>query len=106
MSEFERKTAPFTVEVPAVLEPIMERYLEILREELVQIMEAMADGDAEGVRVLGHRIKGSGAAYGFDELTGLGLGIEEAGGAGDLDRAARLADVLAAYITHLNVAFV
>ena len=39
----------------------------------------------EAIRIFGHNIKGSGGMYGFNEITNIGLQIEIAAKASDLD---------------------
>ncbi|MBU1611328.1 MAG: Hpt domain-containing protein [Proteobacteria bacterium] len=81
-------SAKHRVSVDADLSDIMPRFIEIRHEELGQIQEALAQGDAARVTFLGHRLKGSGGAYGLDELTRFGAEIEVFARAGDLKAAA------------------
>ncbi|OEU66800.1 MAG: histidine phosphotransferase [Desulfovibrio sp. S3730MH75] len=66
-----------TVQVDEDLEDIMPRYLEIRHKELVELETAVQDQDFDQIRMLGHKLKGTGAAYGFEELTRLGNIIED-----------------------------
>jgi len=97
--------AKFQVIVDAMLEPIMDRYLELRKEELEQTEAALASGDAEAVRMLGHRLKGTGTSYGFARLTELGAGIESAAKEGRLDEAAELTAEVRAYVENVEVVF-
>lgn len=95
----------FQVTVNALLEPIMGRYLELRLEELVQTEEAIASGDDKAVRMLGHRLKGSGTSYGFARLTELGAKLESAGKEGDMNKAASLVSKVRAYLENVEVVY-
>lgn len=60
------------------LEDIVPGYLENRRKELPELQNALDRGDFDTLRILGHRMKGSGAGYGFDRVTEIGRHIEEA----------------------------
>lgn len=57
---------------------MVSEYLDGCREDLPQLKAALAAGDYEGARRLGHQIKGTGSPYGFPGLTQIGLAIERA----------------------------
>lgn len=97
--------AKFQVTVDAMLEPIMDRYLELRLEELAQTEDAIAAEDGETVRMLGHRLKGTGTSYGFERLTELGAAIEIAGREGRFADAAELAAEVRAYVENVEVVF-
>lgn len=65
------------VQVDEDLEAIMGRYLEIRQKELLELEEAVTHKNFETIRLLGHRLKGTGSSYGLDELTRLGTLIED-----------------------------
>lgn len=95
----------FTIAVDAALAPIMPRYLEIRSEELGQLEQAIASGDAEATRLLGHRLKGTGTSYGFPKLTELGAAIEIAGREGEISQAAQLAALVRDYLENMEIAY-
>lgn len=74
------------VTIDADLEEIVPGYLENRWKDVDAIGVALPQGDFDTLRVLGHRMKGSGAGYGFDEITEIGRKIELA--AKDRDDAA------------------
>ncbi len=39
--------------------------------------EVLAQGDYETIRIFGHRMKGTGGAYGLDAITDIGRALEE-----------------------------
>jgi len=97
--------ARFPVTVDAMLEPIMDRYLELRMEELVAMENAIPARDAETVRMLGHRLKGTGTSYGFERLTELGASMEIAGKEENMPKARELAGEIRAYLENIDVIF-
>ncbi|ADU64051.1 Hpt domain protein [Pseudodesulfovibrio aespoeensis Aspo-2] len=95
----------FTVVVEPELAAIMPRYFELQRAELAVIGQAVAQGDADVPRMFGHRLKGTGASYGFPRLTELGAAIERAALGGDLEGAARLADEVGRFLDNVRVTY-
>lgn len=93
------------VVVDAELEPIMPQYFKNLAGDMAGIRTGLAEGDAAAVAMNGHKIKGSGASFGFQELTRLGAGIEDSGRADDLDTAARLFAEMEDYVDRLDVVY-
>ncbi len=57
---------------------LVPQYVEFLNEELQDIKEAFENNEIETVRIKGHSLKGSGAGYGFEEITQTGGEIEQA----------------------------
>lgn len=93
------------VVVDPELQPIMGRYMEIRREEQDRLEAALDDGDAETVRLLGHKLKGTGSSFGFDHLTEWGAAIELAGRDGDLDQAARVAAEVRHFLDNVDIVY-
>jgi len=87
------------VEIPEGLEELAPGYLAARRRELPQLQTLLDASDFDRLRTLAHNLKGSGASYGFAELSRLGGGIEEAARRGDAialeGQFAALADYLA-----------
>jgi|TARA_B100000530_G_scaffold264046_1_gene176933 chemotaxis protein histidine kinase CheA len=62
---------------------MQEMYIKHTSKELDKIK---LDSDSlDAIRTFGHNIKGSGGMYGFDEVTNIGLQIENAAKESDLD---------------------
>jgi HPt (histidine-containing phosphotransfer) domain-containing protein len=64
--------------VDPVLADLIPEFLENRRKDLRQLDEALVGADWKTVHRLGHNMKGSGRAYGMDEITTLGARLEEA----------------------------
>ena len=73
-------------------------YLENRRSDIAKLTQALVDSDFETIRVTGHNLFGSGAAYGFEAISEMGAGIESAAEARDIpgieQRIADLRDLL------------
>ena len=91
------------VKVDPDLEPLIPDFLRNRREAVNAVRDALARGDFETVRLLGHNWRGDGSAYGFDRVTQIGVEMEKAGQAGEADIVRRLADELAAYLARVEV---
>jgi HPt (histidine-containing phosphotransfer) domain-containing protein len=59
------------------MEDVVPSYLDKRRKEISQFRQALADQDFDSIRMLGHKLKGTGAGYGFAELTSIGAAIEK-----------------------------
>lgn len=67
------------VRAPQGLPPRMVAdYVDRYRSSLPVLREALDRDDYEQARIFGHRLKGTGGAYGIAELTAIGARIEEA----------------------------
>jgi HPt (histidine-containing phosphotransfer) domain-containing protein len=65
------------IEMPPGLEEIVPGYLAARREELPRMTGLLAVSDFKSLAVLGHNLKGTGAPYGFPELTRIGAALED-----------------------------
>ena len=92
-------TQPITVTVAKDLEDLVPTFMKNRSKELEALRTALAAGDFEQLRQLGHRMKGVGNSYGFEKVSLLGKQIEDdakASDRGQLDaRLAEYADYLA-----------
>lgn len=95
----------YKVKIDADLEEIMPRYLEIRRKELKKLEEALESGDSETVRMLGHRLKGTGASYGLDELTEIGTTIEDIAKEGSIKGIQHQAERLRHILENLQIEY-
>lgn len=60
------------------LKDIIPDYLESRLKDVTRLSERLEERDFESLQVLGHRMKGTGAAYGFDTITDIGHDVEMA----------------------------
>ncbi len=89
---------PITVTVAKDLEDLVPTFMKNRGKELDMLRAALAAGDFEQMRQLGHRMKGVGISYGFDKVSLLGKQVEDGAKAGNRDA---LAASLAEYTDYL-----
>jgi HPt (histidine-containing phosphotransfer) domain-containing protein len=58
------------------LRAIVPGYLEGRRRDILAVLTALDNGDYEQIRTVGHKMRGSGAGYGFPEITAIGERLE------------------------------
>ena len=83
------------VEIDRELMPVVPEYLENRFLDCAEIERLLASGGMEYIQIMGHRMKGSGGSYGFDEISVIGEALELA--AQDVD-----ADGISAAVRHLE----
>ncbi len=86
------------VSAPEGLEELLPGYLEKRGADLLALAAALERSDYETIRVLGHNMKGTGGAYGFEAISTIGKSLEasatERRGDGILSQIQALADYL------------
>ena len=89
----------YKVTVEKDLEDLIPVFLGNRRKEVEALRSALAAGDFEQLRQLGHRMRGVGNSYGFERVSVLGKEIED--GARSADPAA-IESHIAAYADYLS----
>jgi HPt (histidine-containing phosphotransfer) domain-containing protein len=64
------------MDVPRGLEEFIPSYLANRKEEVPVMIGLLAASDFESLAVLGHNIKGSGASFGFPEISRIGAALQ------------------------------
>jgi len=100
-----KKAEKIIVTIDPALEPIVPRFLELRRDDIKHINEALGSGDYETILRIGHSMKGSGAGYGFDYISDIGIKIENAGKEGDAGTIRKWTKELSAYIKKVEVVY-
>jgi PAS domain S-box-containing protein len=85
-----RPSARLMARVPA--------YLDSCREHVITMGAALDDDDFQVVILLGHNMRGSGGAFGFQAITDFGAGLEQAADDSDLAASRRLIGELSLYL--------
>jgi len=93
------------VHVDAELREIVPGYLSNRQADLQALREALARGDYEAIRIVGHSMKGSGGGYGFDALSEIGSALEQAAKAGDPEAIRRSVGELSTYLARVEVVY-
>ena len=91
--------------VPSELQDLIPVYLENRKKDLHSLTVAIAAGDFELVRRIGHRMKGSGHSYGFSAITALGMQMEERGKARDRNGAITLLAKYRHYLDNVKIKY-
>ncbi len=94
------------VQVEAYLERILPRYLVGRREEVVSLLGGTMPDDLDTIRVFGHRMKGTGGAYGLDAITEIGNTLEQAAIHQSINEIEDLLDSFLNYLDRLEVVYV
>jgi HPt (histidine-containing phosphotransfer) domain-containing protein len=95
-----------TVQVLAELRELAPRFLAHRRGDADCLREALDREDFEAVRAIGHTMKGSGSAYGFDDITTLGAEIERLARAGDAQALDATVTRLIEYLENVDLEFI
>jgi PAS domain S-box-containing protein len=72
------RRSPASPELEGKLRALQPAYLESRRRDVETLRSALAAGDYEAVGALGHRMAGTGGAYGFPRISGIGESLETA----------------------------
>ena len=80
-------------------------YLGQVKEYTEAIEKAMGENDFETIEDAGHRMKGTGEAFGFDAVSEMGKSIEMAAKEKDLDEIRKSVRELAEYIEVVEVVY-
>ena len=93
------------VTVDAELADLIPGFLANRARDLRQLSESLNRGDFDGIRIIGHSMKGSGGGYGFDALTDLGAALEAAAKVADAAAIANLIGELDTYLQRVEVTY-
>ena len=96
---------PRPVKISAELRELAPRFLAHRRGDVDRLREAIDRADFDTVRLIGHAMKGSGAAYGFDDITLLGDEIERLAKSGDAPALDVAVKSLTEYLDSVEVTF-
>ncbi len=94
-----------TVHINASLKDIAANYLANRQRDMGTITEALKRGDYEPIRAIGHNIKGTGTAYGFDFISEIGDKFEQAALQSDGAAISKIKAELADYLRRIEVVF-
>lgn len=87
------------------LAELIPGFLENRRTNITQMLTALANGDFDTIRAIGHDIKGSGGGYGFDAITEMGAALETAAKQQDGGAIRRHIDALRFYLDHIDIVY-
>ncbi|MFH1604159.1 MAG: Hpt domain-containing protein [Pseudomonadota bacterium] len=93
------------VTVERQIAALMPRFLAHRAEDVTRLRAALACADFELIRATAHRMKGSGGAYGFPDISRLGAALEECARVRDAAAIAGLVASLEAYLGRIEVKY-
>ena len=82
---------------------LIGKYLDNRRDDIGKLTKALSDSDFETIRVTGHNLYGSGAAYGLDDISWIGASIEKAADSEDIAEIKRSIGELESFLRALKV---
>lgn len=82
---------------------LIGKYLDNRRDDIGKLTKALSDSDFETIRVTGHNLYGSGAAYGLDDISWIGASIEKAADSEDIAEIERSIGELESFLRALKV---
>lgn len=91
--------------VDSELKDIVPGFLDDWKKEVRSMQEALKKGDYEFIRSIGHNMKGTGGACGFDAITEMGISLEEAAKVMDQERIEITFDKLSSYLHRVEVVY-
>ena len=94
-----------TVKVSKDLEDLIPTYLANRKKELDVLRQALEAGDFEQIRQIGHRMRGVGVSYGFDDVTALGKLLEDGAKTGDKSALQTHVDTYGQYLSNLRITY-
>lgn len=77
---------------------LIEMFIDGIAEKQQVLNQASVTDQREELQVLAHQLKGSGAGYGFEELSRVAAELEEACKAGDLVKIVQQKELLSHYL--------
>lgn len=92
-----------TVTVDPDLADLIPGFLDNRRKDVNTLRVSLANGDWETISTLGHRMKGAGGGYGFDDISRIGAVIERAATTRDAAETRASIDELESYLGRLDV---
>jgi signal transduction histidine kinase/CheY-like chemotaxis protein len=95
----------FLVRVEQGMEDVVPSYLEKRRKDVETYRQALGSSDFDTLRMLGHKMKGTGTGYGFPVLTEIGDAIERAALKKDTAGATAAVDRLAGYVEKVKLQY-
>jgi HPt (histidine-containing phosphotransfer) domain-containing protein len=95
----------FEALVPSDLRELIPVFLENSQKAFQSLIQAIAAADFEMVRLIGHRMKGSGNSYGFAPISAIGMEIEETAKRNDKTELIRLAAKYRHYLANVKIRY-
>jgi CheY-like chemotaxis protein len=82
---------------------LIPTYLQNCRQNVTAMLDALDQVDFETVKNLGHQMKGSGGAFGFQAITDIGTNLQEAAESADADASCKWVGELSNYLDRVEI---
>ena len=99
------KNKTTVVYVDAEIKDLVPIFLRNRLEDVKCIFEACEQSNYEEIRVLGHNMKGTGSAYGFDAISEIGAALEQCAKERNSEKVRMLANEVSVYLEHVAVVY-
>jgi HPt (histidine-containing phosphotransfer) domain-containing protein len=94
-----------TVYIDPGLEEIVPGFLENRRRDVQTVETALGQNDFNTIGVIGHRMRGDGGGYGFDAISTIGEGMEQAAARQDTEAIRRHLNNLIDFLARITVVY-
>ncbi len=94
------------VQVESELEELIPGFIKNRYHDIEKIESFLRQEDFEGIKLIGHTMKGNGAGYGFNEISEFGKSIEAAAKEKQIPVIQKLLSDLAAYLDHVTIEYI
>ncbi len=94
------------VSIDYSLEAIIPGFLANRQRDLVTLESCLKQGDFQTIRLLGHRMKGDGGGYGFDQISTIGDQLERAAMAHNLPALHEHLNGLKDFLSRVEIVYV
>ena len=94
-----------TLYIDQGLEEIVPGFLENRRRDAQTLETALQESNLAQIQLIGHRMRGDGGGYGFDAISELGAGLEQAAAREDRDAIRRHTAKLIDFLVRVNVVY-
>ena len=94
------------VRIDSSLEAIIPGFLANRQRDLTTIESCLKQGDLNTIRMLGHRMKGDGGGYGFDQISVIGDQLERAAMAHNLSALHHQLNGLKDFLARVEIVYV
>lgn len=94
---------PVLIKIDPDVAPLLDRYMARRYDDVERLQTALAESDFATLESLGHQLKGSGPAYGFERYGSLGAELEEASGQEDMSAVKRIVTDLIDYTQNIQL---
>ena len=80
-------------------------FLQNCRKNVIAMLDALDKVDFETVKFLGHQMRGSGGAFGFQAITDIGAELQQAAESADTDASRKWVGELSRYLDRVEIIF-